>query len=46
VRAATDLTADRVAGSLRFLSDTLDIIEEENGHCHHLVTRVDATLQK
>lgn len=46
LRPATDLMADGVARSLRFLSDTLDVIEEKNGHWHHLVAGVDATLQK
>ena len=43
---ATDLTADGVAGSLRFLSDVLDAIEEKNGYWHHLVAGVGVTLQK
>ncbi|KAL5040892.1 fungal-specific transcription factor domain-containing protein [Aspergillus fruticulosus] len=46
LRAATDLTADGVAGSLRFLSGALDAIEEENGYWHHLVAGVGVTLQK
>ena len=45
LRTATDLTADGVAGSLRFLSDVLDAIEEENGYWHHLVAGVGVTLQ-
>lgn len=31
---------------LSFLADTLDVIEEKNGHWHHLVADVDAILQK
>jgi phage-related tail protein len=46
LRSAMDLTADGVAGSLRFLSGVLDAIEEEDGYWHHLVAGVGITLQQ
>lgn len=45
-RAATDSTADGIAGSLWFLSSVLDAIEEENGYWHHFVAGVGVTLQR